>query len=291
MEMSYRIPKLRLPARLSIYALCEALGIFLQIAMPNILLGTFVMIAGLVFLARKPYTNKPADLGFETWKPVSVAEVDRISDNLRQSSKIRVPFYFKPTLGIVLAVPLVFIIFFILAIGASGLALFLFDAYIVLIPFFFFGRVKVWIPRDLSLKMKCFQAVLSEPKPADVVITPYLRFDKDKEDREIPEDVRIMVERKRKPEDFVGVQMQAAINNGPNGAVPYLYAVCLCRGKAETYRKLSVLKAGGYVVEAGGDKDYGTVVIRQQTGGGGYCTTPDDCRELFGVVLKVLEKV
>jgi hypothetical protein len=54
MEMSYRIPKLRLPARLSIYALCEALGIFLQIAMPNILLGTFVMIVGLVFLARKP---------------------------------------------------------------------------------------------------------------------------------------------------------------------------------------------------------------------------------------------
>ena len=44
-----------------------------------------------------------------------------------------------------------------------------------------------------------------------------------------------MVEPRRKPADFLGAQFQVAVNNGPNGAVPYLYAVFLCRGKGPTY--------------------------------------------------------
>lgn len=291
MEMSYRIPKLRLPIRLSLYALFEALGIFLQIALPNILPGTLVMVVGLIFLSSKSYSNKPADLGYETWKPVRIAEIDRITDNLRRSARLKVPFYFKPTLGILLSIVFGFLTMYTLGSRAFGLSLFIADAVIVLIPFFFFGRVKVWIPHELVLKMECFQTILSEARPEDVVITPYLRFDKDKDGREIPEDVRLMVERRRKPEDFIGVQVQAAINKGPNGDVPYLYAVCLCKGKGDTYRQLSGLSIKGFHVEAGGDDEYGTVVVRQKTGGTGYRTTVSDCKKLFKVVLGILSKV
>ena len=70
----------------------------------------------------------------------------------------------------------------------------------------------------------------------DIIITPYLRLDKDKEDHQIPEDIRLMVEPRRKPADFLGVQMQVAVNKGPNGSVPYLYSMFLCKGKGETTR-------------------------------------------------------
>jgi hypothetical protein len=104
----------------------------------------------------------------------------------------------------------------------------------------------------------------------------------------VPEDVRLMVEPKRKPEDFVGVQIQAAINKGPNGEVPYLYAVILTKGKAGTYRKMRGLGVSGYEVEAGGDVEYGSIVVRQSTSGTGYATKPSDCIHLFHVVAEIL---
>jgi hypothetical protein len=38
------------------------------------------------------------------------------------------------------------------------------------------------------------------------------------------------------------------------------------------------------VVEAGGDDDYGSVVLRQETSGTGYATKPSDCARLFELV-------
>ena len=84
-------------------------------------------------------------------------------------------------------------------------------------------------------------------------------------------------------------QVQAAINNGPNGPVPYLYAVVLTRGKdGPAHGAAARLRLKGYEVEAGGDKEYGTVVIRQKTSGGGYHTTPDDCSELASLCYRFL---
>ena len=94
-----------------------------------------------------------------------------------------------------------------------------------------------------------------------------------------------MIELRRNPDDFVGIQLQVAINKGPNGAVPYMYAVFLCRGKGATFRALSAADYGGYVTEAGGDDEYGTVVVRQQTSGNGYRTTPAQCRHLVDTVV------
>ncbi|HOV64720.1 MAG TPA: hypothetical protein PLG43_12650, partial [Spirochaetia bacterium] len=68
-------------------------------------------------------------------------------------------------------------------------------------------------------------------------------------------------------------------------------AVCLCKGKGDTYRQLSGLSIKGFHVEAGGDDEYGTVVVRQKTGGTGYRTTVSDCKKLFKVVLGILSKV
>ena len=138
--------------------------------------------------------------------------------------------------------------------------------------------------------MACLGPILSaeQAEGGDIIVTPYLRLDKDKEDHQIPEDIRLMVEPRRKPADFLGVQFQVAVNKGPNGAVPYLYSVFLCKGKGETYQALSRERFGEYEREPGGDKEYGYVVVRQETSGTGYHTTDADVRRLFDMVKEKL---
>jgi hypothetical protein len=143
------------------------------------------------------------------------------------------------------------------------------------------------------MKMDRFGTIMTAAKksPGGLIVTPYLRLDKDKEGKQIPEDVRLMIEPKRKPEDFLGTQIQIAINNGPNGAVPYMYAVFLCKGKGTSFDKLSKTDYGSMIKEPGGDDEYGFIVVRQRTGGGGYHTTPHDCKKLFGIVEEKLTQL
>ena len=155
--------------------------------------------------------------------------------------------------------------------------------------------VKIEIVPDIKEKMKeswdYVDKVLKgkvkiDKKRAEktIIVTPYLRLDKDKKGREIPEDVRLMLEPRRKPADFVGIQIQVAINNGANGAVPYMYAVFLGKGKNNSFRALEKMNYGNYIKEPGGDEEYGYIVIRQKTGGGGYHTTTGNCINLYNTV-------
>jgi hypothetical protein len=276
--------KLSLPARLALAAGCFAVGASVQVLLGlGMAPGILVIVVGYLPLFLKRITNKPADIGLEEWRAVSMAEIDRLSDSLRESRKAK-----NRTIG---GTALLTIVAAALA-GASGLAWFfspdlslaLFDGFLFSIPALFFGRARFFVPPVLEMKMPCFQAVFRQAAESGLVVTPYLRFDKDKEGRDIPEDIRLMVEPKRKPEDFVGVQMQAAINKGPNGNVPYLYAVALTKGRATSWKKAASISASGYEVEEGSDGEYGTVVIRQETSNGGYRTGPEDCERLFLVV-------
>jgi hypothetical protein len=169
-------------------------------------------------------------------------------------------------------------------------ALMTFDALVLMVPFLLTGNVKLWTPQELAFRMRAFDPILSteQAEGGDVIITPYLRLDKDKEGHEIPEDIRLMVEPRRKPTDFLGVQLQIAVNKGPNGSVPYMYAVFLCRGKGETFQKLASMRFDDFVREPGGDKEYGYVVVRQQTSGTGYNTTDSDVRRLYEMVKEKL---
>jgi hypothetical protein len=157
---------------------------------------------------------------------------------------------------------------------------------VLLIPFLLTGNVKLWSPQELAFRMRVFDPILSseQAEGGDIVITPYLKLDKDREGHEIPQDIRLMIEPRRKPADFLGVQLQVAVNKGPNGNVPYMYAVFLCHGKGETFQKLSSQRFEDFVKEPGGDKDYGYVVVRQQTSGTGYHTTDSDVRRLYDFV-------
>lgn len=290
MEIAFVIARrLGFPVRLVIFGLSGAAGLAAQVFIPGgygFLPGVLLMVPGMLLMLMKSYRNKPMDLGQEDWQPASVREFDKIKSNLQQTRQKRYAVIYRPGFGWFIAVAL-----FVLAviIGGSGRRLGAFvcaDALVLLVPFLLTGTVSLWTPQELAFRMRVFEPILAseQAEGGDIVITPYLKLDKDKEGHQIPEDIRLMVEPRRKPKDFLGVQLQVAVNKGPNGNVPYMYAVFLCRGKGETYHAVSSMRFDGYVREPGGDKEYGYVVVRQETSGTGYHTTDADVRRLYEMV-------
>jgi hypothetical protein len=293
MKIEFKVFKMPIAVRLILFTIIEFFGLYCQFNIPwGPFLGTVIIIFGAVLISTKNYSNKPFDIGLEDWKPVSVNEFGRIKTNMQMTKQVKYPFYFKPTFGAVIMFFMFFIAIVFLFAEQFYLFLLLLDIIIMIFPPFLTGMVSLWTPLDLKLKLDRFSTILDEAKNDEkILITPYLRLDKDKKGRQIPEDLRIMIETRRKPSDFVGIQIQVAINNGAHGAVPYMYAVFLCKGKGRSYNALTKMDYGEFITEPGGDEEYGYIVVRQQTGGGGYHTTNTNCIRLYELVTKNLNKL
>jgi hypothetical protein len=297
MKYHFLIPKIPFALRVVLFIAFELGGLYYQLYLSeeslHYLLSIGIMLCGTIFLIARNYKNKPKDLGFEDWQPVTRNEFNRIKENLLKTKEMSYPFYYQKGLGVVLIVIISIVIFIAIMIDQFILIPFAIDAGIILSPLFISGLINLWTPSDLKLKIPCFDAVIKKVQPTykKLILTPYLRFDKDSEGKQIPEDVRFMIEPRRKPDDFIGVQFQAAINNGPNGAVPYMYAVFLCKGKGDSFNNIKNENFGYFLKEPGGDNEYGYVVLRQRTGGGGYHTTDRNCIQLYETAKNILLKV
>jgi hypothetical protein len=288
----YRISGLGTESRLVIYALIAALGILIQVFAPQLRnVGILLLLLPLPLLSARPWTNRPKDLGEEDWHPVSDAEVDRIAENFKNARRIRIPLWYRPGFGIPLTIVLA-ILALVFGFTSTLPGILCLNALILLWPVLYFLKIKIWIPRQFEMVMTAIQAARTVSLPPSVHCTPYLRLDRDKEGLRIPEDSRLMYEIRNKPADLVGVQVQVAINNGSNGAVPYMYGVVLTQGMGPTWQKVQRLTfSRKFIIEAGGDGEYGTVVIRQNTDHGGYHTTNDDCRMLIQTIVTVLQSL
>jgi hypothetical protein len=293
MQDDFRFFKLGLGSRLALAGGLFAAGVALELA-ASVPAGLLVALCGWAPLLLRKATNKPDDQGLEEWRPVPMSEIDRLVDGIGAARKLRrKTMNVSAGLALGLGVPAFLVLVGVAsAMGRNDLAFILANAAIFLAPSAFFGRVKVFTPSEISMKLQCFCALFAEALPEGVALAPYIRFDKDKSGADVPEDLRIMYELKRSPADLVGIQMQAAINNGANGPVPYMYAVVLTKGKGgPSYAVAERARHKGYEVEPGGDEEYGTVVIRQETSGSGYETSPEDCVELRGICLKLLKEM
>lgn len=287
---------LSLASRLIIASFLYAACVLLQLGLGQPVLGLLLAIPAWFVLGLKTIKNKPDDQGLENWRAVGEAEVNRIADTLKQSKKLQSKLAGPGCLRVFAWLATAVLGVFSGGLSRSGygapFGLALIDLAIFTLPAVFFGSVQLFIPHELNMKVDAFLPVMNADRPKDIVLTPYIRFDEDKQKNEIPEDLRFMVEPRRKPDELVGVQLQLSVNKGPNGAVPYMYAVVLMRGRnSKLYRTFANISVDGYEIEAGGDDEYGTVVIRQQTGGTGYHTKPNDCLRLFQLVIKALQQV
>ncbi len=304
MPMKYHLlPNLTLHCRLGIFALLETSGVALQMLVsrggfPGILL----MLGGISFLLSENYNNAPEDQGYADWKPVTFKELSRIRINMKDTRQFTLPMYFRSSASVGAVIILLALLIIPLLLEAHPGRYYylpLVDLFIITLPLFFSGKIRLFYPSLLDMKFNAFDGILQEtPEGSDICVTPYLRFDRDKAGHLIPEDLRFMVELRRNPPDFLGAQFQVAINNGPNGAVPYMYAVLLFRkeavpqGQKSSFDHLAGLDLGSFfITETGEDEDFQTLVIRQKTTGGGYHTEPQDCRNLYRHILKVMNSL
>ncbi len=196
MEMKYVIPKIAFPARLVVFAGCAAVGLALQVLIPGgygFLPGLVVMVPGLIVSWARNFRNKPMDVGQEDWQPASVREFDRIKSNIQMTRQKRYAVIYRAGFGWFIAVVLA-----VLALIFSGAddrlaALLCADALVLLLPFLFSGNVSLWTPQELAFRMRVFEPILSteQAEGGDIIITPYLKLDKDKEGHQIPEDIRL----------------------------------------------------------------------------------------------------
>jgi hypothetical protein len=288
-------------SRFAVSVFCYAAAAALQIVVPaGHSFRFFVPVlcaVPLLFLKAQNFSNRPADLGKEEWKPVTMKEIDRLADRVRKVKKVKTGGHSGA------ATVTVFFLFAVLFFGLlSGFSACFFIAglYLILVPWLWFAGVEGWYPRQLSEKLEIFLTVLTYPFGSAYRVVPMLRFDEDKQGRRIPEDIQVMVEPQSsaaakpgaKPNDLVGVQFQMAINNGPNGEVPYVYAVFITRGRNSLWKALVRETFYGFVTEADTDSgsEFGTVILRLDTESrsDGYQTYEDDVKQLVKNVIKAL---
>lgn len=291
--LPFRLKGLPLASRLLIWAAGAGAAIALQIMIPVLRVPgvLLVALAGLIPLATRVWTNKPNDQGEEEWVAASSTEIDRLVDNFKQTRSIKIPAWYRAGSGIGCTVALGILFIMVAANSKSGWIIA--DILFILFPLLNFLTINLWVPREFEMILGSIHAFMGVPTPKNQVLTPYLRLDRDDKGLRVPESARILLEPRRKKDDLVGIQVQAAINNGPNGAVPYLYAVVLTKGEGPSWRIASAFKAKGYEVESGSstenDQVWGTVVIRQRTSGGGYHTTPANCRKLATICHELID--
>lgn len=288
-EIKFTWFKLPFYSRVIFSASLYCLAIAFQFLTKNFFAGLPFIISAWVLLGQKPITNKPDDQGFEDWRPVEISTVDKILKSIQHVRQQGKKYSNSIGCAIILIVLVIFLSIFALGDNNSKFALVLADGLLFFIPALFAAFTRFFIPPELDKKFSTVITLLNAKNSKDFVLTPYIRFDKDKQKNDIPEDIRFMLEKKNAPTDFIGVQFQVAINNGPNGEVPYLYAVAMTKGIGETYNKLlSIFKNGNFIIENKKEESYGIIVIRQQTSGTGYHTTQTDCERLWHFILNSL---
>ncbi|HOX91970.1 MAG TPA: hypothetical protein PLC54_03545, partial [Spirochaetales bacterium] len=191
MNTDFRFLKLGLPARLAWALGLYALAAFVQYSSGIWMLGLIAIVAAWFMLAIKPVSNKPKDKGLEEWRAVSMGQITRIADNLTQTRRAKNKLSGGTALGVLFLV-LCGIASIVGAVSYPNTALAFLNLGLFSLPGLFFGRVSVHVPTDLNKVLPSFLVIANEPVPNGYVLTPYVRFDKDEHDMDVPENVRCL---------------------------------------------------------------------------------------------------
>jgi hypothetical protein len=310
-ELAYKLFGLSLGGRLALFVVLALAGILIQFLLyfpGHRVLGFLIIAFAGIFMIGTSYTKVPKDLGFEEWRPVTENEFDRLLNNFTLMKKAKIPLVLrkKPARVVFFILAFFLIIFMLFLYSGSRNALPLtvvVDALLLLYPLFLSGNIQVHAPKEMEMKLDRFKTVIEEVKKTGpgTAVTPYFRFDKDSAGKLIPEDVRLMLEPKRRPADLIGAQLQISINKGPSGNVPYMYAVVLAQEEGPSFPRLKRLKwrltyqGRGrdrvMISEEGKQDGFGYVVVRQPTDDGGYETTREQCIDLARLILHGMKEL
>lgn len=292
MKTHYKYTKFSEKQRIGVALLLYFFTALALFFVPSMMVNTIVALLFLGFAAAlfssSNFTNKPVDIGKEDWQVVTMTEIARVKFQIKKMKNAPIPFLY--TIGFAIVITVLFVgaeLFIFFALNNISLIVATMALYVIFFPFLWTARIDRWYPVPLATKLGEFEQVLQYSYPQSIQVVPSLRFDQTEEGDKLPEDCKFMLsytpESGRDIKDLVGIQIQLTHNTGPNGSVPYFYSVVITKGREDSWRKLSKFESDGFVCESGGDDEYGTLVIRQDTKirTDGYHTNIEDVNRLI----------
>jgi hypothetical protein len=195
--------------------------------------------------------------------------------------------------------------------GGSVSALVFLNALALAAPVWLLGTVKPWEPPSFRMRFDQLSYIYKMfAVDADLTFTPALRIAKTKTGS-TPLECKMMSNFKHAPAEFMGIQVQTSLNTVQGTDYPYTYAVLVAKlefglkGKAQalvetpprggfrtrwgaTDNEKKEAKYAQYkdaLVEIKKEGDVDIVVIRQNTSGNGYRTSPDEAAAVFNKAL------
>lgn len=259
--------------RMFVIILLMVLGISIELAL-NYWAGLVVLFAGTVLGMIRGYHAKPKMKRGETWNRVTPDEFRKIRLKEKQlKSWDRDAFDITNGLGcgIFLLALLIFSVITRVAVRAVSFRLILaawLNVAVVILPHWFTG-VRTYLKKDkLILKIKLLETVMKQLEPdSRMQVHPMLAVMKTQDDKQVPDDARLMIRLIDAPEAFMGIQIQISINTVQGTDYPYLYCVLLAKQEAGFFRKKQSLVSPSPKIVLSESQSPGVdvLVVRQKT--------------------------
>ncbi|MFC1569987.1 hypothetical protein ACFL4L_07110, partial [bacterium] len=204
--------------RMAIVIILMIAGIVIQF-LANFWAGLILLFSGTLLGVIKGYHAKPEIQGKETWNRVTPDEFHKVKLKEKQlKSWDRDAFDITNKLGcsILFLFILIFLILFVLVTEWVSFKLAIYviiNAAVVFLPHWFTG-VRTYLKRDkLILKIQLLNTIMKRlESKSEIQVHPMMSVRKTKKDKQVPNDVRLMIRLIHAPEDFMGIQVQIAIN-------------------------------------------------------------------------------
>ncbi|MBN1185232.1 MAG: hypothetical protein JXB49_23305 [Bacteroidales bacterium] len=240
-----------------------------------IFLGICLVFFGNLFMVVKGYNNNISLAAYtpdHEWAKVESDQLDKILEINRKSKQWDINgLDITNVLGVFVFIG---IIIFLLVFNASGVLLtktarhiFAFNLLALLGPHWFTGVRRITTMPKLVNKINIYKNLMAVSKNLvredDVNYLVYVEGS----DKKMPKDVKMKIDFKDQPEEFLGLYAQISLNNVNNQDYPYFYVVLVAKATSGILKKQQhTLQLPDKVIkEYKVEKDVEILVIRQYT--------------------------
>jgi hypothetical protein len=285
--------------RMTVIILIMILGITIQLAI-NFWAGLIILLSGTLLGIIKGYHVKPKTLGGETWNRVTPDEFRKILQKDKQlKSWDRDAFDITNQLGCgMLFLTILFFIVLTVFVARGdwvrlAKAIWLNGA-VILLPHWLTG-VRSYLKKDkLIIKIRLLKAVMKLlESDSRIQVHPMLAVKKTQDEKQVPDDARLMIRLIDAPESFMGIQIQIAINTVQGTHYPYLYGVLLAKEEAHFFKAQHSLisPSNKIVLSESQSPGVDVLVVRQKTTkNSGYHTNEKAAMHVIECAIRMAEE-
>jgi len=298
----YTLKGLSYTARMIIYLSSIVIGFIVQIIMFKAWPGAvFLIIAGIINLIRgyKSKIDLKAFNADSNWTQVDMKKINDVDAFNSKLSKWDMDALDisngKGFFMFILSIMGLWIISIILrrfSVSSEALAIFAFDAIILIFPLWFNGLRLIQKQDVLCIKtglVKSMEAFFNTIKKDGEDFKPALMLVRDKSGKSIPTDCRFTVSFKDMPKDLYGLQAQININSVEGANYPYFYCVIAAKTGFGLKKYIDYIHCPkNIVISHEADSEAEVIVIRQHTTKtSGYHTKINVCKTILEIALTV----